>query len=319
MGVEGVQVLSPSSLSSSPNSPPSLSKCHAFSIERLVNNDYHPRRIYSDLAVATSPMTHTPTPPTTYFAAVNVLYPERRPQSTLPPKKRHHLSTRYLFTRRLTCTHPDNSPTNCFVEKCQTEDKSRCEKSSLFTPLNKLKNGRRNGIPKRNLVMVSSKRLVPTLYQCKVCDIVFENQVEMGDHFNRVRHEQWTPGPQRPLTLLARGTDARYVPILWISRWDCQNLFQTFCLYSCQQKILFLRKFEGSCMETHLTVNVRVNFCPWHQFSDECCFSLSFGRGVLGLSFCAFSSSAQAVCSWHPVFKEVECLHKLNRSDLAEN
>ena len=101
--------------------------------------------------------------------------------------------------------NPGSDKTSSSFLYNQTSDSNSqlvLDKNTKNTSLNHLQNSKS--------LMLSSKRLVPTLYQCKNCNLTFENQVEMGDHFNRIKHEGWIPSPQRPLTIQARQKDTRY-------------------------------------------------------------------------------------------------------------
>ena len=203
--INAVKALSPSSLSS--GSPPPLPKCHAFSIERLVGDDYHPRR---------APYTEVTSPAMPVFAVKETSQEPKNTNCNLPPKKRH-LNSRYLFTKRLICTHRKDT-LDSYVAKRNIL--SQCDSQSIeqrnnndFGLVHDKISGSRDitSSQNRSSLLFSSKRLVPALYQCKICDITFENQMEMGDHFNQIKHDEWMPCPQRPLTIQARQKDIRYI------------------------------------------------------------------------------------------------------------
>ena len=204
--MDAVKALSPSSLS---NSPSPLPKCHAFSIERLVGDDYHPRRrLYNEI-----------TSPTLSLFSVQPMYQEPKDTSQKLPLKKRHLNARYLFTKRLICTHnSDNSDqykssqnNNLVNETNSCFIKEQKDNSSQLVLHKNSSNERGNSLQNNKGLLVSSKRLVPALYQCKVCNITFGNQIEMGYHFKEIKHEEWMPSPQRPLTIEARHKDTRYI------------------------------------------------------------------------------------------------------------
>ena len=88
--------------------------------------------------------------------------------------------------------------------------------SSAFSIVNKtLKDPGFRGLSPQpeSPTLFSSKRLVPALYQCRLCELTFRSQVQMAEHFGRVQHEEWVPGPQRPLTLQARRAPAAAVAL----------------------------------------------------------------------------------------------------------
>ena len=203
--IDGVNALSPSSLS---NSPPPLPKCHAFSIESLVGDDYHPRRgLYNAMISPTLPI-----------FSVQPISQEPKDISQKLPLKKRHLNSRYLFTKRLLCTHKTDTfdhytmAQNKIINQSESSYSEREKGNNCKVVLAKSSNyGKMNTFQNSRNFLFSTKRLVPALYQCKTCNITFENQVEMGYHFNKIKHEEWMPSPQRPLTIQARQKDTRYI------------------------------------------------------------------------------------------------------------
>ncbi len=192
-GLEGnsfeYKAISPGSLSAS--SPP-LSKCHAFSIENLVSDDYHAKkRFYPEIQV--------PQP----LFTINCLPEPAGFRPPVYPFKKRHLNARYLFTKRIKCTHSGNE-----------EDKVPPSYMDTFTPPPKMTspeqlNSRQD--LKQRFPLLSSKRLVSSgLYHCPDCHLPFSNQIELSDHLKKVQHMEWGAYPQRPLTLQARPKNNRY-------------------------------------------------------------------------------------------------------------
>ena len=206
--INAAKVLSPSSLSSG-SSPPPFPKCHAFSIERLVGDDYHPRR---------APYTEVVSPTMPVFTVKETSIEPKKTNCNLPPKKRH-LNSRYLFTKRLICTHKKGNLDSFVAHRniLSQSDRQSIEQinNNDFGLVHRKISGRRDmgriSSQNRGSLLLSSKRLAPALYQCKICDTTFENQMEMSDHFNQIKHDEWMPCPQRPLTIQARQKDIRYI------------------------------------------------------------------------------------------------------------
>lgn len=130
------------------------------------------------------------------------------------PNHKHKLKYgRYIFTKRLLCTYDKNSPK--IEEKSQLEDdvnSNNLHKSHDIENVQKepkqcvQRNNNHNILlpPKKSH---STRRLFPTLYRCKECGVVLDNQLELTEHLagsHVTDEESPTQAPQRPLTLQAK-------------------------------------------------------------------------------------------------------------------
>ena len=100
----------------------------------------------------------------------------------------------------------DNEDSRPVAEAGEEEEEERVSRISSAMPLPPRLRWRLSHQPSTPR---PSHRLVPTLYRCGVCDVVFRTQLDLSEHGDACKITAAAPPPQRPLTLEARKRDLR--------------------------------------------------------------------------------------------------------------